>query len=396
MKVCFGLTYCPDKGSGSKYFNNDKSNKLYAVGDFIPDIFSRGDFNESNSDGYANQEYYYDNNGNMTWDKNRRSKVSYNYLNLPYNVWNENGSGYFGFIYNADGMKLRQILYNNIAANNVKYDYIGPFVYKNGVLDYVITSEGRAVYSNGTFSYYEFYLKDHLGNIRTVLKRNSTLAEVLQVNDYYPFGMLMGESTGETYSNKYRFNGKENLIPVRTDYPVDLSWYDYGARMYDPQLGRWHTIDPLAEKYRRWSPYNYCVDNPIMFTDPDGMGPFGDWLTKIGAKISVGLNNIWGGQTNSGTSTTGTGSSSFKTNGQARTNADQIASKQTEAQQAPTQQNSQDTQQDINNECPTCDLNNNGTLDWKLFQTGVNAYKPLLKASEIGLERSLLVYYLVK
>ena len=64
----------------------------------------------------------------------------------------------------------------------------------------------------------------------------------------------------------YKYNGKE------LDTKKGLNWYDYGARHYDATLGRWLVVDPLAEKYYAWSPYNYCANNPVKFIDPNGKG----------------------------------------------------------------------------------------------------------------------------
>src|SRR5690606_28632531 len=91
---------------------------------------------------------------------------------------------------------------------------------------------------------------------------------VLQMDDYYPFGLTFNSgATENNVEQKNLYNGME------LQDELNLGWYDYFARQYDPALGRFLSIDPAADLMRRHGVYNYAFDNPVRFTDPDGMVP---------------------------------------------------------------------------------------------------------------------------
>ena len=117
--------------------------------------------------------YGYNANGNQTVNRDKRiSGASYNHLNLPEEITFSTG-GKIKFAYDADGNKLTQKVYNSSGSLTRTQDYIGELVLLNGSLDYLIHEEGRVAYESGAYNY-EYYVKDHLGNVRQVLRNPST------------------------------------------------------------------------------------------------------------------------------------------------------------------------------------------------------------------------------
>jgi len=163
--------------------------------------------------------------------------------------------------------------------NGVTTDYANGFIYENNVLQFFNQPEGyfepSSPPSGELVGAYVYQYKDHLGNIRLSYKDANgdgvitASTEIVEENNYYPFGLKHKGYNANINGrhHKYMFGGKEQQDEL------GLNWYDITARNYDPALGRWMNLDPLAEKMRRHSPYNYAFDNPIFFIDPDGMAP---------------------------------------------------------------------------------------------------------------------------
>jgi RHS repeat-associated protein len=225
--------------TGYNYYNSNASNQL------------------TSTTGTNAGTYTYDVNGNQLTDSRRGVTLTYNQLNLPATVTGNGGASY---TYDAAGSKL------SATQNSITKEYISGIQYTGGAIDFIQTEEGIATRNASTENYaYQYNLKDHLGNTRVTIDDNGGTVRVIQEDEYYAFGLDKVLYRFGT-ENKYLYNGKEKQDVLSEEY-------DYGARFYDPVIGRWTSVDPLAEQMRRYSPYNYGFDNPIRFIDPDGMAP---------------------------------------------------------------------------------------------------------------------------
>lgn len=198
--------------------------------------------------------YVYDANGNATTDGRNGVDLTYNHLSLPITA-NKTGLS-MAYTYDATGAKLRKV---STQGTTTTTDYVKGIQYNNNVIDFIQTEEGIARNSGGTYTY-EYNLTDHLGNVRVTFRDNSGTIVPLERTDYYAFGKrsFVGANV-----NRYLYNGKE--------LQEELEQYDYGARFYDPVIGRWNVPDMLAELHFGVNSYNYVLNNPMNYIDPFGL-----------------------------------------------------------------------------------------------------------------------------
>lgn len=288
-------------------------NQLYKVIENIP-----------NSTGYEGGDNLidYNLNGSIVNLKDKGIyDITYNYLNIPDHFGISQVSPVDGkptnfaleYLYRADGTKVRKT-YSSGGGKGVPIttnitDYLDGFQYKFSevttciwcrtsvayereafkdpiifdptfpgtikpvwILDFVPTAEGFYSFAENRYIY---QYKDHLGNVRVSYFRNSqNNPEITDTNNYYAFGMnhIGGMKSMLGGYQNYKYNGKEIQ---------ESGMYDYGARFYVQDLGKWGSVDPQAEKMTSHSPYNYAFNNPIRFIDPDGRSPY-DWVELNG------------------------------------------------------------------------------------------------------------------
>ena len=209
------------------------------------------------------QLHEYDANGNVTKDWERGLDMSYNCLNLL-EYASDNDANAINYCYLADGTKL-----SATTGDDCGFSYRGSFTYRTDessqpdrVFESTPFGGGRIVGTVDDETEVRYFLTDHLGSVRAVVNSG---CEVLERNDYQPFGKRWNTASLPVSDNRDRFNGKEDQSFA------GLPFSDYSARMYDRERGRWLAQDPLQQYH---SPYVFCGNNPICQIDPFGMNAY--------------------------------------------------------------------------------------------------------------------------
>lgn len=232
-----------------------QGNRLRYVKDNAGIIDHGGDFVPR-----TNGLYTYQPNGNLLTDDNERiTGINYStFLNQP-NQINVSTLGNIQYKYDGAGT-----LFKTAYSTGETWDYLGNLIYKTGVLYQVANPEGRAYYENSKWNY-EYFLTDHLGNVRSTFTTDGVGGLTQKsINDFDPFGVRNNVGTANSTVNRHEMQGHES------DKTFGLNRINFGARSYNPTIGRLDKVDNFSEKYGNNSPYSMASNNPIKFVDMNG------------------------------------------------------------------------------------------------------------------------------
>ena len=239
----------------------------------------------SNSNQLIGNQFEYDAVGNVTKDLTQGiSLITYQHISaatnsyyLPKEIFFVDGRKIVTN-YDGGGTKLWTRYFDKNGVQTLEYMYVMQFTFVkvgNGEskLHEINIGDGARLVKEGNEFKKEFDIKDHTGTPRVTFKaNNNNQLEVVQKQDFDPFGNLLEgidqKNTTDTLRRKYFFNGKEYLVTV------GLKMYDYGKRQYNPRLGRFYQVDPMAEKMPYISPYAFSFNNPLRYRDYDGQIPY--------------------------------------------------------------------------------------------------------------------------
>ena len=291
--TAYDVTYSYDKNGNLRGATRRNQSGSYAAAPFIMSIDPGSNRLVEIED--ANDVYVpgYDASGNMTSNPfNGLTSADYDWRNLPAQVLK--GATTLQYAYDGEGNRVRKQLVGGTETHYIRgAEGETIAVYEDGVLLFHNILAGSEIIGNYDSGTRHYFLKDHLGSVRTTVHQNGG---VVGYDDYYPFGLTMPNRNSKSAGNdhQYRFTGYEK------DEEAGLNLYHANARTMDPVLGRFMQIDPKHDHpgLIGLSPYNYGLNNPMKYNDPDGecpplvcgaiAGAVLDYAVQVGTNLAQG------------------------------------------------------------------------------------------------------------
>ena len=287
--TAYDVTYSYDKNGNLKGAARRNQSGSYAAAPFLMGIAAGSNRLTEIEDAVDVYTIGHDASGNMTSNPfNGLTSADYDWRNLPAQVIANSTT--LQYAYDGDGNRVKKQVAGGTQTHYVRGaggEVLATYV--NGALEFHNILAGSEVIGTYDRTYRRYFLKDHLGSVRTTIHQNG---DVVGYDDYYPFGLSMPNRNSKTAGNehKYRFTGHER------DTEASLTLDYMMARNYDPIIGRFLQIDPLFDQggQNGWSPYHYTMNNPLNRIDPTGL------LSTLVEENEDGTYTVVGGDANDG------------------------------------------------------------------------------------------------